>query len=1064
MRLNTGRAAAFLLKVLFCALLAIAVTTSHAQNAISNENLALEATARSWESHGSLIPEHAPAKANDASFHSYWAAPAEALPVDLGLEWPTGQNIGSVIVRYFDGRMVRGPATARTQQWTRLQYWHQGGWHDVDSPEVVGEETSVVRYIFTPIKTTRVRLLFTEPPDPEFRRNPDSLGIYVCELEAYEQPPFQVVEHPGLTIRDRYNGGDDRLLPYYYNEPPSGDSSYNLASPLIIEPKHTAIFRDTLTSTLVVAESRWAKQKARIERVGPQAVALENGFLKLEISGGTILQERRLTNLLTGEKVEMPQAEAFRLRTATADLLPENFSVRQIDTSGSDENRAQIRVLLDSPVLAITVHYELRRQDHFYHKWLGIRNKGASDVQLRDITVSSLGLPNLKDLMAGPELTYPISRSGKGGFFSALETVYWDHVGDALTYYPAILLKPGTALESEKAAIGVYRNRGEIWRGWDRGVREWVIEYHAQVSPVGEEWPDVYCEGWSAGIGLQAVSQYPQWAEHFFDTAEKLGIRYMDGFDPMHIAMRAKPESVSQWVEMARRHNIATGFWVDFGSDVAEWDGIRPQACQLSPEANKYLDDIVDFVGKYQFKAFHWGDFLTIFACDPRDSGGVSGKYSIYQQGQRILKFAADLRKASPGVMLGADGGFSNPQYVRYQDSRAHGIFYGGYLSDHFPAAEPDIHLDRLYADMDRNYEFGGHFIYLRPWYRMLNVVNHYGQESRKFDHPGFRYGLLSAIAMAGQVTFNAVPDDVPEADLEFSRRWLAWARTNRDYLKQGDRLFDRTFHFMDLSQGTPDSLSGFSHIRGDRGYVFLLNPSPVEQVAELSLVLDAPPASPFFVDEVYPNQVSLRGPDHGHYVQGGKLRVTVPAKQVRILWIGPAEAAVLAGKSEVEEAQVNQGQRYLDNWKVTNNSSQGVTVQSTFLYPQGSASFLSGTSKESDWAREPWAYNKAYLVFLIKDETGELGSNWVADNFVSAGKNTVGQIGTMSVSVNGVAKTIHAFVTGRNQPEKLTRCYFVDLAGEITPNDTNNVTVTLPIRNGIVFQGAYIDLPDQMP
>jgi hypothetical protein len=69
-----------------------------------------------------------------------------------------------------------------------------------------------------------------------------------------------------------------------------------------------------------------------------------------------------------------------------------------------------------------------------------------------------------------------------------------------------------------------------------------------------------------------------------------------------------------------------------------------------------------------------------------------------------------------------------------------------------------------------------------------------------------------------------------------------------------------------------------------------------------------------------------------------------------------------------------------------------------------------------------------------------------------------------MTLSINGVHKTLRAFKTVRSQQEHLTRCYFVDLAGETKPGKKNEIQITLPIRTGLVFSGAYIDLPDQMP
>jgi hypothetical protein len=683
------------------------------------------------------------------------------------------------------------------------------------------------------------------------------------------------------------------------------------------------------------------------------------------------------------------------------------------------------------------------------------------------VVVSSLDLPHIVDLMAGQELTYPISRLEKGGFFSCLETVYWDHTGDALAYYPGVALAAGQTLDTEKAAIGVYKNRSELWAGWDRGVREWVTEYHDQISPTPKEWPDVYCEGWSAKIGVKELLERPQWTERYMATAEKLGIRYMDLYEPAHQAAVMPPQWVKKMVDLADRHNIATGWWIDFGSDIDWGTGapLRPLACQLSPEGEAYFQKMLELARTYKLRAMHWADFFEIFPCNRTEHGHLPGKYSIYAQGQRMLRFGRELREASPGIMLGADGGFTNPQYVRYKDSRAHGTYYGGYEGDHFSAVEPDIHIDRLYADMNRVYLHGSHAVFLRPWYRTLNCVNHYGQESEHHDRAGFRYSLLSALAMAGQVTFNDVPDNMPESEIQFAQRWLNWAKTNKDYLKQSDKLFDRPVHYADVWQGDAESLSGFAHIRGDRGYILLFNPSPVEQIAELTLALDAPSSEHFFVQEVFPGGLTLEGPTNGEYPQGGKLRTTVPAKQVRILWIAPASTR--AGNQNVrpENVRAEQWRRYVGDWTVAKHTPEAATLRASFQLLATAAPWLASSVPESAWSKEPWAYDKAYLVFFLKDETEELNNNWVLDKLQfqgSAGGTTPSE--TIGVLINGVPKSLHAFKTERNQVKDKTRCYFVNLEGETKTGQNNEVEITLPIRTGLVFSGAYVDLPDQVP
>ena len=261
-----------------------------------------------------MAPEHEPAKAIDGSLHTYWAVEVADLPADLGVEWRQPQTLSSVVVHYFDGRMVRGPAMARTQQWARLQSWDREEWKDLDA-EVIGQETCSVRYVFSPVTTTRLRLLFTEPPDPESRRYPDRLGIYVCELEAYGEVPFKWARtSPRLFRMDR---AGDR-----YNEWGS-DNPYDTVGPLIIEPKQTRIFTDTLTPTLIVSESRWARTPCTAQKnpkAGKGLTVLKNGFLQLEVSTageyGSLpnpLKETRLTNLVTGESAATPSSRGWLL-------------------------------------------------------------------------------------------------------------------------------------------------------------------------------------------------------------------------------------------------------------------------------------------------------------------------------------------------------------------------------------------------------------------------------------------------------------------------------------------------------------------------------------------------------------------------------------------------------------------------------------------------------------------------------------------------------------------------------------------------------------------------------
>lgn len=449
--------------------------------------------------------------------------------------------------------------------------------------------------------------------------------------------------------------------------------------------------------------------------------------------------------------------------------------------------------------------------------------------------------------------------------------------------------------------------------------------------------------------------------------------------------------------------------------------------------------------------------------------GVLPGKYSIYAQGQEIINFNLDLHKLSPGIMLGGDCALTSPQFVRYDDDRAN-CFFMGYYGDFLPAVEPDIHLDRLYGDMMRQYVYGAHELYLLPWHRIFNGVNHMGLVTHQHDRAGFRYSLLSALAMAGQVAFNDIPEDIPESEIEFEQHWLGWAKANKEYLGQGNKLFDHSIHAEDLRKGDAYSLSGFTHIVKDRGYIFLLNPTPVPQLAELKLAMGVAPATRFIVKEVYPGDGALESSASGGYVEDSELTVTVQGKQVRILWIAPATNS-MPQSPKPENVRIPDAERYLGNWTVVAHTPESATLSSQFEFPASGIGFLSGAISASAWSKEPWAYDKGYLVFLLKDESRAQNDDYVSDDLQPVGATTGNVVTDVpAVSINGVSKTLYPFevTTGlqveRNQVSGLARCFFVDLEGETKPGQPNEVKITLPFRNDLVFEGAYLDLPDQMP
>ncbi|MCC6126737.1 MAG: hypothetical protein IT426_17380, partial [Pirellulales bacterium] len=222
----------------------------------SIRNLAMQAAGgqmRSWEPGAPVVPGYEPDKAHDGAFRSFWTVPAHGLPADLGVEWPQPQEISALIVRFATGQTLPMLNSARTQQFAQIQCWADGKWKPLKAQLSRGG-TTILRYEFPPVRTQRIRVLFAELPHFLDRIAPDQSGICVSELEVYRKAPFQKIRAAaGLA---EVQGGDS----------------------LTIEPQQTRVFSDALRPTLIVAESRWAKEPCQVVSSSPGGTAsLANG-------------------------------------------------------------------------------------------------------------------------------------------------------------------------------------------------------------------------------------------------------------------------------------------------------------------------------------------------------------------------------------------------------------------------------------------------------------------------------------------------------------------------------------------------------------------------------------------------------------------------------------------------------------------------------------------------------------------------------------------------------------------------------------------------------------------
>jgi hypothetical protein len=228
----------------------------------------------------------------------------------------------------------------------------------------------------------------------------------------------------------------------------------------------------------------------------------------------------------------------------------------------------------------------------------------------------------------------------------------------------------------------------------------------------------------------------------------------------------------------------------------------------------------------------------------------------------------------------------------------------------------PDLHFDRVSANRERytayryrNYEFA-------PSELVPGFITHQtsrGDDTgempekktdkgiallpfrqRDWDYLGWRYSLLSSIAIAG---WNNVLDMIPardaaehaafsEADKQWFRGWIDWTASNKEVLRR-----TRTI----LGQPAIGKVDGTAAIAGDRGFVFLFNPNGrrLQAAFRLDETIGLEGKGTFVLRELHPRPGRLLGKTAASgWKDGDEVRVTLDGGSAMVLELLPAPAS----------------------------------------------------------------------------------------------------------------------------------------------------------------------------
>jgi hypothetical protein len=230
----------------------------------------------------------------------------------------------------------------------------------------------------------------------------------------------------------------------------------------------------------------------------------------------------------------------------------------------------------------------------------------------------------------------------------------------------------------------------------------------------------------------------------------------------------------------------------------------------------------------------------------------------------------------------------------------------------------PDLHFDRVSADRERytayryrNYEFApsevvpgfithqtarndetGHMPQARDKSGAWRLLPY---RQRDWDYLGWRYSLLSSIAIAGwNNVLNMIPardidefKNFSEADRRWFRKWIEWTNTNKEYLRH-----TRTI----LGQPAIGKTDGTAAVQNSRGYIFLFNPNGRRLPAdfELNESIGLSKQGNYILRELHPAEGMLLGkPDSGFWKYGDSVHLEMDGGSARVFEVEPAPESI---------------------------------------------------------------------------------------------------------------------------------------------------------------------------
>ena len=277
------------------------------------------------------------------------------------------------------------------------------------------------------------------------------------------------------------------------------------------------------------------------------------------------------------------------------------------------------------------------------------------------------------------------------------------------------------------------------------------------------------------------------------------------------------------------------------------------------------------------------------FFCYSTQHGHIPGKGS-YKGFRNAMNIVERLKQTVPGIYIHGFHGTKEYGLWGFKGFDQHEAYW-----EECPYEEatvyPDLSPDRLTTSGMRfqswwcqNFRFMPASMNHSLAHRMCQSCTSPREHLYLFDHLGWKYGIISAIAAGASITVPVIPyepNDVYGDYIHFFKKWTQWAKDHFEYNKN-------TIAFG--NQVVCGTVDGFSKIILDHGFLFLGNAAPIPSkiVIPLNEEIGLSEKGRYVLKQIYPEEFFVLDEEtkNGTFAYGETITIIVPQYEILIVEI----------------------------------------------------------------------------------------------------------------------------------------------------------------------------------